>query len=177
MENLGKRLKGFRANKDIIEWVGERSWVEVYNKCERGDWLLWLYTKTMKSDEESLRLLVLAKGHCVYTIAHLMKDKRSIAAIYAAISFGEGKISKKELKIAAKDARNAAWDATYFATDSDSITAAYAAAGAFAASYTGSNSAGSYAAAATYAAGKTYENLKQTADIVRKYIPIEKFNL
>jgi len=68
---------------------------------------------------DNLRELTLAKGHCANTVRHLMKDERSIAAVDAAIAFGEGKISADELEsayaAAAYAAAVAAADAAYAA--------------------------------------------------------------
>ena len=139
------------ACQKAIEWADDKSWEEIYNTCHRGDWLLWLHYKTNK---EALQVRTLAKGHCANTVRHLMKDGRSLNAVDTAIAFGEGKATKEELKAASDAAYTAAY-ATY--------SAAYAA----------------YAAAASYAAGAAtkYKNQKETADIVRKYIPIELWNV
>ena len=153
-------LKKLEACQEAREWAGDKSWEEIYATCHRGDWLLWLFKKTNPKD---LRLLTLAKGHCANTVRHLMADQRSINAVDASIAFGEGKISIKELKAAA-DAADAYYAADY---------AAYAAA-----DYAAASCAAYAAANAAYVdASAKEENQKLTADIVRKYIPIEKFNI
>jgi hypothetical protein len=119
------------ACKEARDWAADKSWQEIYDTCHRGDWLLWLFKKT---NPDNLQLLTLAKGHCANTVRHLMKDEKSIAAVDAAISFGEGRISKEEL----------------------------------------------YATAAGYTAADDaarIKNQKETADICRKYLPIESFNI
>lgn len=68
-----------------------------------------------------------------------MKDKRSIAAVDAAIAFGNGQI------------------------DENQLSAAYSAA------------ASAFAAAAYSAANK--KSQQETADICRKYLPIEVWNI
>ena len=152
MKNL---LKELNACEDAREWAADKTWKEVYETCHRGDWLLWLFKKTNPDD---LQLLTLAKGHCANTVRHLMKDERIINAVDSAIAFGLGEITKDELATAAADA-TAAW----------SDAAAYAATAAWSAAW-------SAATAATAAAAKK-ENQQQTADIDRKYISIEKFNI
>ena len=92
------------------------------------------------------RVLTLAKGHCANTVRHLMNDERSIAAVDMAIKYGEGNATDLELAAA-------------------SAAAAYAAAS--------SAAAADAAADAAYAAADRIKSQKQTADIVRKYIPIE----
>jgi hypothetical protein len=138
------------ACEAATEWAVDKSWEEIYTTCHRGDWLLWLFQKTNPKD---LQLLTLAKGHCANTVRHLMKDERSLRAVDAAIAFGEGKITREELDAAWSTAADAAHAAAW---------AAYAAAQvAYADAY---NSA--------------YEsNQKLTADICRKYLPIEIWNI
>ena len=131
---MKKLLINLRACEDARLWAGDKSWPEIFETCHRGDWLLWLYSKT-KGD---FRILALAKGHRANTVRHLMKDERSIAAVDAAIAFGEGKIGEDELYASAS-------------------ASAYSSASASAYSYA--------------------ENQKLTADIVRKFIPINLWNI
>jgi len=149
-------LQQLNACKPAIEWAEGKTWPEIFETCHRGDWLLWLFRKT-KGDK---RLLTLAKGHCANTIRHLMKDERSINAVDAAIAYGNSEISDSELAYA-----DAAADAAYAAA----ADAAYAAAAdAAAAAYAD-------AAAAAYAA--RIKSQLETANICRKYLPIEKWNI
>ena len=141
-------LMKLNACPKAMEWVGNKSWEECYATCHRGDWLLWLFKRTNPDD---LRLLTLSKGHCANTVRHLMKDERSLKAVDAAIAFGEGKISREELNTSAA----AAYAAFAYA--------AFAAAAA--------------AAAAADAADAKKENQQLTADICRKYLPIEVWNI
>jgi len=149
------------ACTEAKEWAENKSWEEVYNQCHRGDWLLWLFKKTNPDD---LQLLTLAKGYCANTVRHLMTDERSIAGVDTAIAFGEGKATIEELS-AAYGAAYAAYAAAYAAN-----AAAYA---ANAAAYAAANAAN----AAAYAAANAAENQQLTADICRKYLPIEKWNI
>ena len=150
------------ACDEAADWASGKTWEEVYSTCHRGDWLLWLFAKT---NPDNLQELTLAKGHCANTVRHLMSDERSIAAVDAAIAFGEGKITKEELNAAAYAYAATAVDAADYA--------AYAAAAAAYAAYAAAYDA---AAAAAYADAKK-ENQKQTADICRKYLPIELWNI
>ena len=145
-----KKLEFFdtKACDEAAEWSNGKTWQEVYTTCHRGDWLLWLFARTNPDD---LKTLTLTKGHCANTVRHLMIDNRSIAAVDAAIDFGEGKISIEKLNAAATAA-----------------CAAYAAGAAYAASY---------AADAAAATSAKKENQQQTADIARKYLPIEIWNI
>ena len=164
-ETIDKLLLKLKACTAATDWTKDKSWKEIYETCHRGDWLLWLFTRT---NPEDLQLLVLAKGHCANTVRHLMKDERSIKAVDAAISFGEGKITINELHDFA-DAADA--DAAAYAADA----AAYADA-AYAADAYAANVADAAAYAAAYAAAKK-ENQLLTANICRKYLPIEIWKL
>lgn len=103
------------ACNEAIVWASDKSWEEIYNTCYRGDWLLWLFNKTNPND---LQRLTLVKGHCVNTVRHLMKDKRSIKAVDDAIAFGNGEIDVEKLNTAyAAYAADAAAYAAYAAAD------------------------------------------------------------
>ena len=153
-------LKKLHACKESIIWAENKTWEDIYNTCHRGDWLLWLFKRTNPGD---FQLLTLAKGHCANTVRHLMKDKRSKIAVDVAIAFGEGEATIEELNNAAYAAYAAnaaayAADAAYDAdADADAANAA------------------AYAAYDADAARK--ENQMLTANIIRKYIKIEKFNI
>lgn len=177
-------LKEINACREAIEWIGERTIEEAWNECPRGDWMLWFYAKQYP---ENIKQLTLAKGHCVNTVSHLMKDKRSINAVYAAIAFGEGKITRKELDDAyasatsAYDADAVAYSAAYSAYAAASAAAyAYADAAYAAAAYSAdavayATSAYAYDAAA-YAAYSAYakkQNQQQTAGICRKFLELK----
>ena len=154
--NFQELLIELNACESAREWAEGKTWAEAYNTCYRGDWLLWLFARTNPDD---LQRLTLAKGHCANTVRHLMKDERSIKAVDIAIAFGEGRATIEELKVAYAAAADAA-----------AYAAAYAAA-AYAAAYA------AYAAdeSAWWAAKK--ENQQLTADICRKYLPIEIWNI
>jgi hypothetical protein len=182
-------LKELDACEEAIKWCAENKFKtieEAWEKCERGDWMLWLYRRLYP---DNLRELTLAKGYCANTVRHLMRDERSINAVDAAIAFGEGKISKVELRAAAAAASAAAAadaaDAAYAADYAAAATAAdYAAAttdAAYAAdyaAYAASDAAdAAYAASAAadgaYAAAKKL-NQKLTADICRQYLKLKE---
>lgn len=150
-----KKLEELNACEEAVKWAAGKSWHEVYQQCERGDWLLWLFQKTNPND---LRKLTLAKAKCAETVIHLMKDERSKQAVRVAFSFGRGKASRKELDAAAS--------AAYVA---------YAAAAAYADDAASAASAASAAYAASAATRKA--SLRKMANIVRSVIRIDDYNL
>jgi len=161
------------ACREAIEWVGDKDLKEAWETCHRGDWMLWLAAMT-KVDH---RTLTLAKGRCAKTVVHLMKDELIINAVKAAIDYGNGRITYKELDNAA-DAAYAA-HAAYTTTDHAAAHAAYTAAANTAATY--ANAAAAYAAAANAAAANAADdarvkNQKATADICREILTEEVFN-
>ena len=165
MKELLIKLKACEAAR---EWAGDKSWPEIFATCYRGDWLLWLFYHTAGDK----RLLTLAKGHCVNTVRHLMKDERSVNAVDVAIRYGNGEATNEELRAAAAAAYAAAAAAYADAAAADAAAADAAAAAADAAA---ADAAAAAAAAAAYAATK--ENQQLTADICRKYLPIEVWNI
>ena len=158
-----------KACKEAKEWAGDKTWPEIYKTCHRGDWLLWLFFNTMNhNNEEHFTLLTHAKGHCANTVRHLMEDQRSIDAVEAAINYSGDKEVLKNAASAAYASASAA-DASASAAYAASASAAYASASAAYAS--------AYAASASAAYAAKTKNQLLTANIVRQYIPIEKWNI
>ena len=174
MKTLKKFLEKNQACSRGFNFAKDLTLEQFLNTCDQGDWILWLFVRINPS---SLRELTLAKAHCANTVRHLMKDERSIKAIDVAIAFGEGKATREELD----DAGVAAF-AAYLAPSAASAASAAADAAAYAAalaylapSATGAGAA-AYAASAARAGVARKDNQKLTADICRKYLPIEIWN-
>ena len=192
MENLKQRLIDLKACNKAIVWSKGKTIQEVWEACHRGDWMLWLFSKTNPGD---LKLLTLAKGHCANTVRHLMKDQRSLDAVDAAIKFGKGEISIAELNVFAKESYSAYVAACYVSSyATDAANAAHCAIAIF-------DSAAAFASASAAASDgfiKAIDNAKPnggngsaywlaiydieasaakkanqllTADICRKYLP------
>lgn len=175
---IPRSLKSFLRENDtcdnFYEFAKDLTLEEFLDTCERGDWILWLFQKV---NPESLKEITLAKGHCANTVRHLMKDERSRKAVDVAIAFGEGRATRKELNSAADAAANAASTTV----DDSAAAAAYAAANATY-SDAATDAAIAYAVVATanadtvfYVAAKKGRQ-RQTADICRKYLPLEIWN-
>ena len=143
------KLKEMDACSDAVEWAKQFSSLQkAWDKCERGDWMLWL-VGNMSHNVKSRKKLVLCACECARLSLKYVKkgETRPVIAIETAEKLVMGEASINEVRIAA--------DAAYGA-------AAYAAA-AYAA----------YAAygAAAYAAAARLKTLKKCADIVRKHYP------
>ena len=197
---LTMMLRKMRACDEAMYWQTGKSLEEIWNTCERGDWMLWLFSRVYKGDDT---LLYLIAGHCANTVRHLMKDERSSAAVDAAIAYGECRIEKDELRKAAAAAAAAAYadaadaaavaaaaayaadaaDAADAAAVADAAAADAAAAAAVAdaadaaavadAAAADAAAAAAVADAAAAVADARSLNRKQTADIVRQFVSIE----
>jgi hypothetical protein len=169
-KTLEKFLKKHDACEDGYEFAKDLTLEQFLDTCNRGDWILWLFERTNPLDE---RLMTLAAGHCANSVRHLMRDERSLRAVDMAIAYGEGRATEEELEAAAEAAAAAAYagDAVFNAA----AYAADAAANAYAYAYASDAAAAAYASYASNAADEE-DNQKQTADICRKYLPIEVWN-
>jgi len=196
---IQEKLIELDACKEAQKWAMGKTWPEIFETCHRGDWLLWLFKRTNPKD---LKVLTRVKAHCALTVCHLMKDQRSINACEVALKFADDQATCEELNAAAADAADAAADAADAADAAAYAAAAYAAAAYAAADAyadAAADAAAAYAAAdAAYAAADAAadadayadaaadayadaaartKNQKQTADICRKYLPIEIWSI
>ena len=168
-----RHLKDLRACPEAIEWTIKTDGTpqELWDKCERGDWLLWRIGEIISGDDESqLRRLILAKAYCSKLVVHLMKDERSQKAVKVAEQFGLGQATRAELDAACTNAAYVAADAADAAACTNAAYAAYAAADA---AYAAADAAyaAAYAAYAAYAADARKETLKRCADEIRCVFP------
>ena len=177
IENFITKLKKLDACKDSTRWLSAQDNLEqAWEDCERGDWLLWLVARL----EINERKLFLAKGLVAKQVLHLMKDKRSINAVKAAIDYGNGKIEKDELKIAAYAAIAAAYTtagyaAVYAAANANAVVAVNAVnATANAIAAANADAADGAATAATDADNAAQLSLKKSADIAREVFAFEE---
>ena len=162
---MKKLLIGLRACDEAMKWANGKSWKKIFDTCYRGDWLLWLFYHTKTDSENDFALLAIAKGHCANTVRHLMTDERSLAAVDAAMNYN----GDRELLKDAADGAYAAYTAVY----TYAAFAAFAAANATAAD----SAATATDAAANAAVDAREKNRLDTANIVRKHIPIEKWDI
>ena len=147
-------LREINACEEACIWAGDKTPQEAWDTCPRGDWMLTYYSRKYP---ENKRQLTLAKGHCANTVRHLMTDPRNLAAVDAAIAYGNGECSDEDLR-----------SATYAAATSN-VDYTDADAAAYAAVYIDAHAA--YAADG-YDHNDTdkSKNQLETANICRKYL-------
>jgi hypothetical protein len=79
---------------------------EVWEKCPRPDWLLWILDKlNQRPDDKTLRLFAV---WCVRQVWDKLTDERSRNAVEVAERFANGEASQAELAAASAAARDAA---------------------------------------------------------------------
>lgn len=146
---IQETLLKLRACDDAREWAKEfEDWQTLWDKCERGDWMLWLCGKySGEPESEARKILVAAACDCAeVALTHVEKgEERPRIAIETARKWIKREATIEEVRFAADAAAYAA--------------VAYA---AYAAAY------------AAYAARG--ENLKKCAYIVRKHYPKPPIN-
>jgi hypothetical protein len=188
---MKNRLIELNADEQFIEWTADKSWEEIYKTCPNGEWLLWLFDKT---NPENLKEISLAKGHCASTVLEFMKYEGSRKAVSVAIAFGEGLATEEEFLDADNLAYNIANDAQqdYDYGDEEEDDYTYCTVLAAFSACTVNYSATAYSAKLieleiildateddikAYARETRTSNQKETADICRKYLPIEIWNI
>ena len=162
-------LVNLRACEDAKNWAKEMTIEEIVNTCHRGDWLLWLAKKI----DLPIKPITLAKVRCAKTVIHLIDYPSSLKALEVAEKFALTD------EVSLDDLRNAAYSAAYDAAaayNAAAYSAAYSAA-AYAAAAAYVAAAAAYAAYVAAAAYAKKENQKLTANICRKYLPLEIWNV
>jgi hypothetical protein len=162
------------ACSDAIEWAGDKSWPEIYAKCDRGYWLLWLWRK-LALDKKHEKLTIKAAATCALT-ARLWMPKESVEACEVYLVWSEGEATNQELKqaYAVAYAAYALSYAAYLNHPNSSTATAHAA--ATAATLLPADVTARCAANAAVFAGIN-DAPKQISDIVRKMMPIEMWGL
>ena len=167
IEILGK----LGACREAMDWAKDyESFQDCWNKCERGDWLLWLCGRlSSKPESDGRKKLVWVACQCARLALPYVKkgEDRPLKAIETAEAWATGNAAIDDVR----DAADAAADAAYAAADATTDAAVYAADAAYAA-YAAAGAAAYAAYAAAYATGRK-KTLKQCADIVRDQYPAE----
>jgi len=175
MKTQLKKLKKLHPCGEAVVFVGKfETLQEAWNKCERGDWMLWLLGKMSGGPRsKSRKEVVLIACQCArLSLKYVPKgEKRPLIAIETAEKWVKGEATLQQVRDAAyadADAAYAYADAAYAAAYAAAAAAAaddayaYAAYAAYAATYADADRY-AYAAAAVDDAGywvKRYEELK-----------------
>ncbi len=174
-----KKLEGLRACRDAVEWASRfKSEQETWDKCERGDWMLWYVGKCVGEPKTvSKRKLVLAACKCARLALPHAKTPKAKEAIEIAEAWARQKksVTLEDVRNAANAAAAAAAAAANAAYTAYTADAAAADAAAYAADAAAANAAAAAADAAAYAADAAaaakMKTLKKCADIIRKFYP------
>lgn len=98
-----EQLKEWNACPDGYKWAIQnkiKSTEDVWDKCERADWLLWLIQKTGRIDEKRM---IIITALIAETVLHIYEEKfpddsRVRECIQAIKDYANGKITKEKLK-------------------------------------------------------------------------------
>src|SRR6185312_10141810 len=175
-------LKELCACRDGRTWAHGKSLQEVWDTCERGDWLLWLCGNMSEREGWPTRKqVVLAAVECATTALKYVKagENRPAECLRIVREWCAGNATIEQVR----EARNAAAAAAaYYAAADDADAAYYAAVAAAAAddaAYYAAVAAAAAAAvaddddgadAAYYAAVARSKSLKESADKVREVL-------
>ena len=169
------KLKGMKACREAIDFAGDMTFEEAWQRCERADWMLWYICKA-KIGTRKARIHVICD--CAETaLKYVPKgEDRPRLAIEAARKYANKKTDKNLVELratgaatwAAGDVARAATWAAWAAGD-----VAWAAWAAGDAAWAATGAAGDAARAATWAAWAAGDvawaaALKSMADMIRK---------
>lgn len=178
MQKWANRITNMGACSDAVEWLEREKFQTsqmAWDKCDRGDWMLWLLGKLSgKPQSDSRKKLVLATCACArLALPYVVKgEERPLRAIDTAEKWArrEDGVTMKDVQNAAAAAEHAAYDVAYDAADD--AAAYFASYAAYYAAYTHyTTEAASYAAeAASYAAARA-AILRECANKVREIYP------
>ena len=178
-------LRELRACTEARLWAEGKSLEEVWQQCERGDWLLW-FCGMMAGREgwPTRQHVVLAACACAETTLKNVPEGegRPQKAIETARRWACGQATEAEVKACADDAAAAYAESGYAASYAPaSFAIAAAAYDAGYAAYAAADTAEYAARAAANAADKSRRelwhsthqaSLKESADLVRSLLPV-----
>ena len=182
-QEFAQLLRKLGACEAARAWAKGKSLAEVWEQCERGDWLLWLCARMLgKEGWPTHPQIILAACDCAETALKYVKlgEERPRIAIETARRFAAGSATINEVRTAAYAAYAAYADAAYaayaayaaaaYAADAAYAAYAYAADAAYAAAAYAADAA--YAAAYAADAAARKKSQTQCADLVRARLTI-----
>ena len=112
-------LKKNHACAPSLEWLQSRTLAEVWEQCERGDWLLWL---AAKAGVDRKRLVMAACACARLALVHVPPgEERPRVAIETAEAWCRGEATIEQVKEARRNAAAAAYAAADAAADSRAL--------------------------------------------------------
>jgi hypothetical protein len=174
-------IKKTEPCEEAIEWLKSyESPEQAWNKCKRGDWMLWLIGKLSGApDTDSRKKLVFTCCQCArLTLPYVQEDEFiPLEAIETAEKYCRDEATLDEVRAAAaaKVAYAANVAHAIYVTDA-AVYVAYTAnaAAAYAVAYIAAVGAADAAYTANAAADARQEILRQCADIVRQYYTVDE---
>ena len=155
MTAFDELLVSLGACEDAREWAKGKSFADVWNTCERGDWLLWLLAKMKdKPGWATHKQIVSAACDCAELSLKYVEvgEERPRVAIETARKWVRGEATLEEVKKAARKADRSAYDAAHAASHAAAHAASHAASAAYAAAHAAAHAACAAYAAAAHAA-------------------------
>ena len=185
MSKLANSLVKLGACAEAVEWAAKQNGTrqEIWSRCPRADWLLWLAARVASHGSPEHRQVVLAACACARTVLHLVPsgEDRPRVAIETAERWARGESGVTlEMVAAARVAAEAAaeaasgaaaWAASGAAAVDDAASAAAVDDAASAAARAAARAAASAAARAAAWAAAWEAAMKSMALIVREIIP------
>ena len=162
-EEVKKLLISIGACLEARKWAEGKTLAEIWDQCERIDWMFWLLGRMEGQegwpDRKAIVLAACSFAELALSFVEVGKE-RPHQAIETIRAWARGDATIQEVKIARDD--------TYAADAADAAAyAAYTAAAAAAAAYTAAYNAAAYSAAAADAANAATHAKSKCIEIIR----------
>ena len=174
MSTLARKLKAIGACTEAVEWARGHKWPNAWQKCERGDWMLWLCGAMQgKEGWPPRQQIVLVACDCVELVLPIFEkkypdDKRVRECLETTRKWANGEATIEDVR----KARAAACAACAAAYTADAADAAYTADAVCAAAYAADAAC---AAAAVCAAAYAHQDMQNKyANFCRQRLTVPK---
>jgi hypothetical protein len=85
------------APEQFHDWAYEKTLREILHECDNEHWLLWILSHVLGVES---REFISLKGHCAYTINHIIDNMHMTNACLVAISLEDTNISMNDWYVA-----------------------------------------------------------------------------
>ena len=140
---LSDLLVRLGSSQELVEWARDRSLTEMWEQCERPDWMLWLCEKMIdEADWPTHQEVVLAACNCAQTVLHIYENKYPQSrvprkALEVARSWASGRATLEEVRSAVASTKMQISLGSLSLAASNAATAAHDAAAAVSPTYEG----------------------------------------